>query len=434
MRDTIITLIVFGSLPSIIKRPYIGALMWVWLSVMNPHRLSWGFAYSFPFAAVVAAVTLLSLLLTREPKDLPTGPAAKLMLVFTVWMALTTATAIHPEDSFVMLQRVLKIMLMTFVCMMLIRTKEQIHWLLWTLVGSLAYYGIKGGIFTIANGGSFRVWGPPGSFIEGNNEVALALATIIPMLYYLHLQVKQRWLNLGLIASIPLCGLAALGSYSRGALLAIAAMVVFLWIKSPKKAALGAVMAMVVPIAIIFMPEQWANRMDTITTYQEDDSAMGRINAWWMAFNLATDRPLGGGFEIYDAGVFARYAPIPTDIHAAHSIYFQCLGEHGFVGLALYLALGVACWRKASWLIKQGKLWPEHAWAGQLAKMIQVSMICFGVGGAFLSLLYFDVPYYLMAILLVTGRLVERSLAQKQEDRAKAALLQPAAAAEQARP
>lgn len=420
MRDIIITLIVFASLPYTLKKPYIGVLAWVWISVMNPHRLSWGFAHDFPFAAIIAATTLVALLITPGPKQLPKAGATYLMIGFTLWMALTTATAIHPEDSFEMLKKVSKIMTMTFVCMMLIRTKEQIHWFLWTLVGSIAYYGVKGGIFTIVNGGSFRVWGPPGTYIEGNNEVALAMVTIIPMLYYLHLQFKNKWINRAVIACIPLCGLAALGSYSRGALLATASMALFLWLKSPKKAALGVAMAMIVPLAVVFMPDQWGERMDTIGTYQEDASAMGRINAWWMAFNLASDRLMGGGFEIYDAGVFSRYAPVPTDIHAAHSIYFQCLGEHGFVGLFLYLALAVACWRKAGWVIRQVKTMPDYAWAGQMATMIQVSMVCFGVGGAFLSLLYFDVPYYLMAALLVTARVVEQAVGQQQRDAALA--------------
>ncbi|MBK7184325.1 MAG: O-antigen ligase family protein [Ignavibacteria bacterium] len=86
----------------------------------------------------------------------------------------------------------------------------------------------------------------------------------------------------------------------------------------------------------IFLPEQWFARMDTINEYQSDASAMGRINAWWMAWNLAKDQFFGGGFDIYNLANFSRYAPVPNDVHVAHSIYFQILGEHGFVGLFLF--------------------------------------------------------------------------------------------------
>ncbi len=417
MRDVIITLIVLGSLPYTLKRPYIGALMWVWISVMNPHRLSWGFAYTFPFAALIAAATIVGVVLTRDPKALPKSGVVWTLLAFTLWMTIGTAFAFAPESSSNMLMRVLKIMLMTFITMMVVKDKRQLHLLIWTLAGSLGYYGIKGGIFTLVSGGSFRIWGPEGTFIEGNNEIALALITIIPIFYYLFLTAANRWLRYGYGASIVLCVLSALASYSRGALIGIAAMVLFLWLKSPKKMALGLAMAIILPAAVAFMPAQWAERMHTVKEYKEDGSAMGRLNAWEMAFNLARDRPLtGGGFDIYDARTFALYAPNPADIHAAHSIYFQALGEHGFVGLGLYLLLGVLSWRTGTRIIRNTASRPELRWAGTLATMVQVSLIGFATGGAFLSLVYFDVPYYLVAIMVITDGIVARAIQAEAEE------------------
>src|SRR6266571_1001135 len=230
MRDLVITLIVFGSLPLTLKRPYIGVLMWVWLSVMNPHRLSWGFAYDFPFAAIVAAVTLCGLLIAKGPKKLPMTPVVATFLCFTVWMLLTTAAAIHPGTSWEMLQRTLKIVLMTCVGIALVNDKQKLHYLIWTLCASLGYYGIKGGVFTISSGGDYRIWGPEGTFIAGNNEVALAFITIIPVFYYLFLNSSNKWLRYAFAAAMLLLGLSALASYSRGALVGIVAMAAFLWL------------------------------------------------------------------------------------------------------------------------------------------------------------------------------------------------------------
>lgn len=430
MRDLVITLAVFGSLPFILKRPFIGILMWVWISVMNPHRLSWGFAYDFPFAAMIAATTLIGLLTTKDPRRLPMTPVVISLMMFVVWMCITTAFSMWPDESVVMLNRVLKIMLMTMVTMMLIKTKEQVQYLVWTLVASLAYYGVKGGIFTITSGASSIVWGPSGSYIEGNNEVALAFITIIPIMYYIQMVAENKWVKRGMMVSIVLCAFAALGSYSRGALLGIAAMLFFLWLKSPKKVAMGVVMVCLIPVAIAFMPDKWGARMDTIKTYEEDQSAMGRINAWYMAFNMAKDRPLvGGGFEIYNRTAFALYAPVPDDVHAAHSIYFQALGEHGFVGLGLYLTMVWLVWRKTVWIVRNARERAALKWAAQLATMIQVSMVGFAVGGAFLSLLYYDVPYYLIAIVVVLGTIVEKAL--KEEKDAKAALKKASLAAQE---
>ncbi len=155
--------------------------------------------------------------------------------------------------------------------------------------------------------------------------------------------------------------------------------------------------------------------MDTINTYEEDRSVSGRFNAWGMAYNLANDRPfLGGGFEVTTRELFDRYAANVEDIpRAAHSIYFQALGEHGYVGLGLYLLLGFLTWRSGAWIIRNTKNLKEYQWASSLASMIQVSMIGFAVGGAFLSLLYFDVPYYLMAAMIATRVVVEKALKEK---------------------
>lgn len=414
MRDLVVTLIVFGSIPFIFKRPYIGVLMWVWISVMNPHQLTWGFATTFPFAAIIAVTTMASLLFTREPKNLPLTPVTWVLIAFVLWMNVTTVFALQLDLSLGQWNKVMKIMLMTFVTLMLLKTRQHVQLLIWVLVFSLGFYGVKGGIFTITGGGVDRVWGPEGTFIGGNNEIALALIMTIPLMHYLQTTAHNMWIRHGLTAAMLLSAAAALGTYSRGALLAIAAMGIFLWFKSRNKVSLGLLMAIAIPLLVMFMPEKWAERMDTIHTYEEDSSVQGRFNAWSMAFNLAKDRPLvGGGFEIYDLPIFYRYAPNPTDVHAAHSIYFQALGEHGFVGLGLFLLLGILTWRTGAWIIRNTKRMDEYKWASSLATMIQVSLIGYAVGGAFLSLLYFDLPYYLMSAMVVTRVLLEKELKKK---------------------
>jgi putative inorganic carbon (HCO3(-)) transporter len=411
MRDILVTLIVFGSLPFILKRPYVGILMWVWISVMNPHRETWGFAYSFPFAAVVAGTTLLSLLFTREPRNFPVTPVTLTLIALVLWINVSTVFALDPDNVYEMWSRVMKIMLMNVVALMLLKTRQHVQLLMLVVIFSLGFYGVKGGIFTAISGGQYRVWGPRDSFIEGNNDLALALVMVIPLMHYLQMVSEKKWVRHALTVAMLLCALAALGTYSRGALLAIVAMAGFLWLKSQKKLLLGLLMAATIPFVVLFMPSQWTERMDTIATYQQDRSAMGRINAWLMAYHLARDRPLvGGGFAIYDARTFQKYAPDPNDIHAAHSIYFQALGEHGFTGLGLYLLLGFLTWRCGTWIVRNTARREDLKWAYHLASMVQVSLLGFAVGGLFLNLMYFDVPYYLMIALVVTRIVVEREL------------------------
>jgi putative inorganic carbon (HCO3(-)) transporter len=423
MRDILVTLLVFASLPLIYKKPYWGAVVWIWISVMNPHAQGWGFARSFPFAAIIAAITIISVVIYKGDKKLPMKAPVVMFLVFLFWMSLTSIFAIHPDQVYDQWNKVVKIFVMTLVVIMVLKERQHIEAVIWSIVISIAYYGVKGGIFTIRSGGNDRVWGPAGTFIDGNNEVALAFVMVIPLMVYLLKQTQNKWGRYAFMAAIGLCALSALGSYSRGALLAIAAMAAFLWWKSKEKVKLGVALALLVPVLLVAMPAQWFQRMDTIGEYKEDASAMGRVNAWYMAKNLASDRLMGGGYQIYDSGVFAKYAPDPLDVHAAHSIYFQVLGEHGFIGLFIYLMVGFLTWRTGSWIIRKTRLDPEMRWATDLATLCQVSLLGFAVGGTFLSLAYFDVPYYVMAALVAMRVLVEKRLKLQAQEKRSAAMV-----------
>jgi probable O-glycosylation ligase (exosortase A-associated) len=411
VRDVALTAFIFGALPFVLWRPALGVFLWVWVSVMNPHRLTFGFAYDFGFAQLIAIATVLGLIFSRQPKHLAVTPVTVALFAMVVWMNVTTLFALDTTASLPMWERVMKIQIMIFVTLALLHSKQHVQVLIWILAGSVAFFAVKGGLFTLKGGGEHLVWGPWGSFIEDNNSLALATVMTIPLLRYLQLQATRRWVRYALLAAMVLSGLSALGSHSRGALLGIGAILAFLWVKSRTKVMTGLVLVMLVPVAIGLMPDKWEERMRSIENYQEDGSAMGRINAWGMAFNLAQDRPLvGGGFEIYNLEVFGRYAPNPTDLHSAHSIYFQILGEHGFVGLFLFLLVWLLVWRDAAWIDRQTRQREGWQWASDLARMVQVSLIGYAIGGAFLNLAYYDVPYNLLVALVVTRTLVERHL------------------------
>jgi probable O-glycosylation ligase (exosortase A-associated) len=178
-------------------------------------------------------------------------------------------------------------------------------------------------------------------------------------------------------------------------------MGVFLWLKSRNKFFTALLGGMAVALVLLVMPQQWYDRMATIETYQTDASAVGRINAWKMAFNMAKDRPLGGGFDSFHDYTFALYAPDPDDVHDAHSIYFEVLGEHGFVGLGVFLLLGLMTWRTASWVIRRAHRDRERRWVADLAAMIQVSLVGYATAGAFLGLAYFDYYYTLVGLVVL---------------------------------
>jgi len=161
-----------------------------------------------------------------------------------------------------------------------------------------------------------------------------------------------------------------------------------------------------------FAPQSWFTRMETIETYQRDSSAMGRIDIWRTSLRIAELHPIvGGGFNVTrDVRITNRMLegttiPRLDKSRAAHSIYFDVLSEHGWVGLALFVMIAVYAWRSCRWLIRNSRDRPDLAWANVLGRMGQATLAGFFTAGAFQSLAYFD-EYWCIVFIFEAARLV----------------------------
>ncbi len=407
MRDLLIITLVIAGAAMALRRPWVGVMLWTWLSIMNPHRYTWGFAASAPVAVIAALSTLVGLLCTRERQSPFKGAPVWFLVAFTVWMTISWLVGVDPAGDQALWDRTIKIFFMTFVALALLNNKYNIMAFIWITVGSLAILGAKGGLFTVLHGGNYRVFGPPGSFIEENNALALALIVIIPLLHFLQLQAQSKWVRHGISITMLLCIASALGSHSRGALLAISAMGAMFWYRSRRKGPMGILIGVALLVLLPMMPDAWWSRMETIQTYEQDASAMGRLNGWHVAWEVAKHHFFGGGMSYQNQAFFLLYGFYNTNVIAAHSIYFQILGNHGFVGLFLFMAIWFATYHCAGWLRRNASVFPEAKWTADLGAMVQVGLVGYAVGGAFLSLAYFDLPYNMMVMAVVAKKWVE---------------------------
>ena len=408
MRDVIVTLMVLGTLPFILRNAYMGVLAWSWLSYMNPHRLCWGFAYTMPFAQIVAIVLLFSMMISPEKKTLPSNPLVIVWAVFLAWLSFCSVQALYPDLAITQLEKVLKIQLITFVTMLLMHSMQRANQLIWVIVFSIGFYSVKGGVFTLLTGGGFHVFGPDGSDIQENNALAVAVLMILPLMVYIRKFPPHRLVK----AIMPYCIffsiIAVVGSQSRGAILAIGAVGGFFWLKSKSKAITGLVFVLLASFTLLFMPAEWHKRMGSITEFQQDSSAMERITAWEYSIKVANDRITGGGFNSWSLEHYNRYGIYATKAFVAHSVYFSVLNDGGWPGLIIFLMVLYLMWRQLGEVIKKTEVEPEHADYNFLARMLQISLVAFMAGGAFLSLAYFDLAWHLMAITIVLHQLVEK--------------------------
>src|ERR1019366_7510918 len=125
--------------------------------------------------------------------------------------------------------------------------------LVWVIVLSLGYFGVKGGIFAVLTGGNYMVQGPEDTFIGGNNEIALALVMVLPLMRYLQLVSENKKLRMALGAAQALTATAVLATYSRAGFLALAVVGLLLLLKSRRKIVLGLAVAAIIPLLLAFM-------------------------------------------------------------------------------------------------------------------------------------------------------------------------------------
>lgn len=298
MRDLALLLFVVGVLPMALFRPIIGLLLWMMFSYMNPHRLAWGFASNFPWVMIVALVTLAGL--AAQPKQRqapPLKPTIVLMTLFLVLTVVSTGLAALPGPAFQRLDQFAKMMIMAYVTSMLVTDREKLQWVIWVIVASFGFWGVKGGLFTLMTGGHYHVLGPHDSFFHDNNQFALIMCMTLPLMRYVQLYTHSHWVRNALWAVMGLMVLSILGTQSRGGFLALSVVGFILILKSRRRIGLLAVAPLLVLGVISVMPQQYFARIHTISHYKKQGSAESRIQSWKFATSVAEAHPfLGGGF------------------------------------------------------------------------------------------------------------------------------------------
>jgi probable O-glycosylation ligase (exosortase A-associated) len=194
---------------------------------------------------------------------------------------------------------------------------------------------------------------------------------------------------------------AVLFTFSRGGFLTLVFVGLLLLINSQKKVLMIIVIIFALCVGGYFINEKWLGRMDTIVSYEEDRSAMSRLEAWEAAWKFAKQRPfLGGGFEAMSREVYKSLG-FETGL-VSHSIYFGTLAEQGFLGLGIYLAIFFSSLRS----ISRYKKIAQNKDIANLLSMIGISLLAFLLGGAFYERQYFDYTFHFIVLLSITKLLI----------------------------
>jgi len=419
MRGLVFFLLFVSSLPMIFVSPFNGVLAWYVFSLGNFHTLIWGGPFAgINYAYIIAILTCVSWIFSKKEKiHLPMSPLVVMTLMFALWITVTSCLALAPAaDVWTKWTIVAKVLFMCLVGYALTTTRERMDQLIWVIVLAIGFWGAKGAILGSIHGFG-EIHGPDQGMLSDNNDLGLGLIMVLPLIFYHWHLATNRHIRRGLMVFGFLVTVGVLLTYSRGALLGVCAMGTAFWLRSRAKFATGFLIAAVVVSVYNFAPRQWTQRMESIQNYDEDGSATGRINMWKTSIRIAELHPLtGGGFRVTFWPVITndmlRNTDLPrlTKARATHSIYFDVLSEHGWIGLTLFLVIGAYSFANCAWLIRQSRNRPDLAWANLLGRMGQAVLVGYATAGAFASQAYLDEYWCIIFIFDAARRLVAREV------------------------
>lgn len=421
--------VMLGMVPMAIMNGFIAFLLWVYTNLLSPHIYLYGFMISFRYAFVFAALALGSLALGRL-KDRGKFLVDKSTVLLMLFIAHTVTSSLLAWDSNpaieFRLEYFIKGMVLAVVAPFFLNTRWRIHLTMMVLVAGLGFHGVVDGLKMVNSGGSHIIYGIPRSTLSDNNLYALGMVMLLPLTLYMAKYSTHQWVRWGFLGTFGLCVMTILGSNSRGGFLALAILGLWYWVTSPRKL-LSTLFVVIVAVGVVqFAPDRWFDRIETIKDADQDNSFLGRVAAWKVSVNIANDNPFfGAGFDATQVNsIWERYKyddnfidiVIPTEMgfKAAHSNYFQVMGDLGYVGLIIFLALlGSAFLTR--WEVKalSKKSKRDVTWAVDLATAINLSLVAFMAGGAGVSLAYFELAHLEIVMLSVIRRLLLEQAAQE---------------------
>ncbi len=396
MRDLLVLAVVYGSLPLILFRPFIGLAVFSWLAYMRPQDIAWEIgSQRLSMHVAVATLVGLALALGRE-RLLTLKVRTALIIALALWFKITAETAVLPELSDKWSTQFAKVALICVLTTGIVRSRARFRGLYLVIAFSLGLLGVKYGVFAITQGGAEFVDGP-GGFMQDRNGFALGLNMALPLLVGVGLTERQFWLRAAALAAAALSLLTILCTFSRGGLLTLGVVGALLVWRTRRPVLAALVLALGIAGFFYVTPsstqQAYLNRAATIAEFQEDASAMGRLRAWDVAWRMFLDHPiLGVGprnvmlvYRQYDDADYTR---------VAHSSYFQLLAECGLPGLALFLALiGTSLLQLHRLASSRG-----DPWVATHARMLQIAIVAYCTGSLLLDMAYFDLFYHLVAL------------------------------------
>lgn len=415
MRDLAMLGAMLAFVPLALRSSFAAYGLWAWTGIVSPVFYLYGFMQGVRYNLIFALIALVGLVLRRERRDVTMTTTQGLLLAFALSCTLSATFSYQPNPSnWPYYQNAMKSLAFCIFMPFFISGRLRIQALVMVIAVGLGFHAVVEGLKVLATGGGHRVLGMPSTLMSDNNQFAVGMVMAVPLCYLLYNSLLHKFARLGALAAMGLAALTVIGTNSRGGFLALAVVGLWLGLTSRRKVLTLVLVAAMGVALFLWAPASWFDRMQTIQTAGEQDSSfLGRVIAWKISTAIALSNPIfGGGIHAVQSFVVWDHfkntigfldfisTPPPGEIpRAAHSIYFEILGDLGFVGFGIFVALIVTAFRTAGQIRKLVANNTHLNWARDIADMLKVAVAAYAVGGAGVSMGYFE-EFFAMAALL----------------------------------
>jgi putative inorganic carbon (hco3(-)) transporter len=390
---------------------------WLLVSIFMEYARPASFIPIFRIPFLISAIPLTLLLVVlfskkvRPIREIMTDSTAKWMVAYIAMITLSVTYAMVTEYAFNAFKLTVGYLGFFILLSSLVTTERRLYGVVVTLlVAHLFLLAMNPNVILDPESRNYVIGA---TFLGDGNDFSLSLCALLPCVLMVSIRSKHFMARLTLWAGALILLFAIVASQSRGATIGLAAVFGYLWLFSPNKGVTLAVIAAVVAVMLLYAPDAYFKRMNSITDYQNEGSAMGRIDAWKSSMRMAADSPLlGVGAGNFPVAYGTKYLPkgAPPAWKTAHSSYFLVLGELGVTGLVLLLGLVVSNFKGNSKVRK--KLAPANVPSDDAnvrsaiirLRLLNAALIGFAVAGAFLSAAYYP-HIFVLSGLMVAARL-----------------------------
>lgn len=427
-------MVLFGvifMIPLAFSNAFAAYLLWGWSALIAVDSYLFGFMQSMRLNLTFAVIGLLMILFKRDSLR---GTSCKesttfVLMALLLLQATISASAAYAgnANNWALYEKLFKSFLFVLVMPLVVVGRYRIHVLVVMFCLALGFHGLIDGLKFVMSGGSHNVHGLVK--FGDNNHYAVMMVMVIPMFLYLGKHMSHRHVRWGMYFCALLTVAAVVGTHSRGGLISLVAMGAWLVVTSRQR--MGSLLLFICGgiLVVMLAPEAWFSRMDTIGDAQQDSSFMSRIEAWQVSSAIALQNPFtGGGFHAVQVqsvwnifkgqtGLlpFVNSGGVSEIFRAAHSIYFEVLGDLGFIGLILFVSIlivGIRNGRRVAELAAPHEA--QLGWAIDLSRTLNAVIFGFMVGGSSVSLAYSEFIYAIVMLTEVLKREVLASVPKKK--------------------